>query len=176
MLKNYLTIALRTMRRHKGYTFINVAGLAVGLAVCLLILLYVRDEQSYERFREKASRIFRVVEKTQASTVAALAPVLAEELPAVEHVVRKALGASAGSIVLLLAKDFTRLVLLAFVVAVPLGYVTMHGWLQHFAYHINVGPLPFLIAGSTVLLITWLTVSYQSIKAAHTNPVETLRQ
>lgn len=60
MIRNYLTIALRNLRRQKGYAFINVFGLAVGLAACSLILLYVRDELSYEAMHTRADRIYRV--------------------------------------------------------------------------------------------------------------------
>ena len=62
MLKNYLLIALRMLRRQPGYAFINVAGLAVGLACFLLILLYVQDERGFDRHYEKADHIYRVVE------------------------------------------------------------------------------------------------------------------
>ncbi len=61
MLKNYLKIALRNLRRHRAYTFINVTGLAVGMACCLLILLFVRDERAYDRFHANADRVYRVV-------------------------------------------------------------------------------------------------------------------
>ncbi|HMB94194.1 MAG TPA: ABC transporter permease, partial [Rhodothermales bacterium] len=60
MLKNYLKIALRNLRRQKGYAFINVFGLAVGMAVCLLIVLFIQEERSYDEFHEKADRIYRV--------------------------------------------------------------------------------------------------------------------
>ncbi len=60
MLKNYLTIAFRNLRRHKGYAFLNISGLALGLACCLLILLYVQDEQAYDRFYEQADQIYRI--------------------------------------------------------------------------------------------------------------------
>lgn len=60
MYKNYFTIAWRTFLKSKGYSFINIAGLAVGLAACLLIGLYVKHELSYDRFHEKAERIYRV--------------------------------------------------------------------------------------------------------------------
>lgn len=60
MLKNYLFIALRNLRRQKGYTVINISGLAMGLACCLLIALYVHDELSFDQYHEKAERIFRV--------------------------------------------------------------------------------------------------------------------
>jgi len=60
MYKNYFTIAWRTFLKSKGYSFINIAGLAVGLSACLLIGLYVKHELSYDRFHEKAARIYRV--------------------------------------------------------------------------------------------------------------------
>ena len=60
MLKNYLKVALRNLWKHKGYSAINIVGLAIGLATCLLILLYVRDELGYDRYNEKADRIYRI--------------------------------------------------------------------------------------------------------------------
>lgn len=60
MLKNYLTIALRNLARHKGYAFINVLGLAVGIAASVLVMLYVVDELGYDRFHENADRIHRI--------------------------------------------------------------------------------------------------------------------
>ncbi len=63
MIKNYLKITLRNIRKHKGYTFINVAGLAIGMACCILILLFVFDELSYDRFNENHDRILRVTRK-----------------------------------------------------------------------------------------------------------------
>jgi len=60
MIKNYLKVALRNLWKHKGYSAINIFGLAVGLATCLLILLYVTDELSYDRYNDKAGRIYRV--------------------------------------------------------------------------------------------------------------------
>ena len=59
MLKNYLKITFRNFLKHKGYSFINVFGLAVGIACCLLILLFVVDELSYDKYHEKADRIYR---------------------------------------------------------------------------------------------------------------------
>lgn len=60
MFRNYITVALRNIRKHKGFSLINIAGLAIGIASCLLILLFVKSEVSYDRFHEKAERIFRV--------------------------------------------------------------------------------------------------------------------
>ncbi len=63
MFKNYLKIAFRNIKRHKGYSFINIAGLSVGLTCCILILLYVKYELSYDKYHENADNIYRVVMK-----------------------------------------------------------------------------------------------------------------
>lgn len=95
MLKNYLTIAFRTLRRHPGYAFINVAGLAVGIACCLLIVLYIQDELTYDRFHEKGDRIYRLVnsnqedgQPTNANGSYNVGPAIAKDFPEVEQAVR----------------------------------------------------------------------------------------
>ena len=60
MFKNYLTIAFRNMMRNKGYSLINILGLAVGIACSVVILIYVGDELSYDNFHEKGDRIYRM--------------------------------------------------------------------------------------------------------------------
>jgi len=65
MFNNYLKIALRNIFKHKGYSLINIIGLAIGMACCLLILLYVQDELSYDRYHENADRIYRVIEEVR---------------------------------------------------------------------------------------------------------------
>ena len=89
--------------------------------------------------------------------------------------VRKVLGASVAGVTMLLSRDFTKLVGVAFVLAVPLSWWMMDNWLQAFAYRISLGANAFLLAGLISLGIAWLTVSYQSIKAALVNPVKSLR-
>ncbi|MBD3616745.1 MAG: ABC transporter permease [Gracilimonas sp.] len=89
--------------------------------------------------------------------------------------VRKVLGASSKSIVLLVNKEFTKLVAIAFVIAAPIAWYGMSNWLQDFAYRIEMGIGVFLLAGITVLAVAWLTVSYQSVKATLINPVDSLR-
>ena len=89
--------------------------------------------------------------------------------------VRKVLGATAPGIVLLLSKEFTRLVLIGVVLAVPLAYFAMDAWLDGFPYRVAISWWIFLLAGLAGLGIAWLTVSYQSIRAALTNPVNALR-
>ena len=89
--------------------------------------------------------------------------------------VRKVLGASAGGLVVMLTKDFTRLVLLSAVLATPIAYLAMKHWLESFAYHVDLGAGVFVLTGVLALLIAGLTVSYQAIKAAMANPVKTIR-
>ncbi|MAL19278.1 MAG: macrolide ABC transporter permease [Balneola sp.] len=89
--------------------------------------------------------------------------------------VRKVLGASSGNIVLLVNKEFTKLVAIAFVIAAPVAWYGMKTWLQDFAYRIELGIGIFLLAGMVTLAVAWLTVSYQSIKATLINPTESLR-
>ena len=89
--------------------------------------------------------------------------------------VRKVLGASASLISGLMLKDFVKLVMIAFVVASPLVYFTMQQWLQNFNYHIEIQWWVFAFAFIVILAITILTISYQSIKAAVANPVDSLR-
>lgn len=90
--------------------------------------------------------------------------------------IRKVLGASVSSVVYLLSKDFTRLIIISLVLAVPLGWYFMSNWLNAFAYRTTIGGWVFLVAGLTAIAIAWLTVSYQSIKAAIRNPVNSLRR
>ncbi|MGK7370124.1 MAG: FtsX-like permease family protein, partial [Candidatus Halalkalibacterium sp. M3_1C_030] len=89
--------------------------------------------------------------------------------------VRKVLGASVPSIVLLLSKDFTRLVGWAFLIAAPVAYLIMENWLQNFAFRIELGLTIFLASGLIALMVALVTVSFQAISAALTNPVNSLR-
>ena len=89
--------------------------------------------------------------------------------------VRKVLGAGVLQIVGLLSKDFLRLVLIASLVAFPMAWWIMNKWLEDFAYRIDIGWMVFVIAGFATILIALVTVSYQAIKAAIANPVESLR-
>jgi len=89
--------------------------------------------------------------------------------------IRKALGASATSIIGLLSSDFTKMVLVAIVIALPVSYFAAQQWLQNFAFHIDLQWWYFAGAGLIALLIAWFTVGLQTVKAARVNPVECLR-
>ncbi len=89
--------------------------------------------------------------------------------------VRKVLGASVHSIVMLLSKEFTKWVLVANIIAWPISYLVMNNWLQSFAYRTNMGIWIFVYSGVLALIIALVTVSYQAFKAAWTNPVKALK-
>ena len=89
--------------------------------------------------------------------------------------IRKVLGASVGQILLLLTRGFSKLVLVAFVVACPLAYWLMNRWLTNFAYHDSLSVWVFVVAGATALLVAWVTVGSQTVRAATRNPVDSLR-
>ncbi len=89
--------------------------------------------------------------------------------------IRKVMGASIWSIVSLLGKDFLKLVLFGFLLAIPIAWYGMNGWLDNFAYSVSVSWVVFLIAGFTATLIAALTVSSQSIRAAMINPVDAFK-
>jgi putative ABC transport system permease protein len=89
--------------------------------------------------------------------------------------IRKALGASVGGISVLLAKQFTKWVILANVIAWPLAYIYLHTWLQRFAYRAAMSPWTFVLTSLLVFAFALLTVSYQTIKAATADPVKSLK-
>jgi putative ABC transport system permease protein len=89
--------------------------------------------------------------------------------------IRKVMGASVGSIVVLLSRDFGKLVLIAFVISAPLAWYAADWWLQSYTYKTEIGIAIFLLAGAVAFAIALITMSYQSFKAAVTNPVESLR-
>jgi len=89
--------------------------------------------------------------------------------------IRKVLGASSGNIVLMLSRDFLKLVLIAAVIAFPVAWWSMNKWLEEFAYRVNIGWWAFIIAGLGAIIVALLTISFQAFKAAITSPVKTLR-
>jgi len=89
--------------------------------------------------------------------------------------IRKVIGASVANVVMLLSKDFLRLVLLAVVIAFPLAWWALNQWLNGFAYRIHLNAAVFITAGVSIIAITLLTIGIQSVKAAVANPAESLR-
>lgn len=89
--------------------------------------------------------------------------------------VRKVLGASVSSVVVLFSRDFMKLLLIAFIIAAPICWYVMGQWLNEFAYRIELNPYYFVVGGLLNVMVAFGTISYQSIKAAKVNPVESLR-
>lgn len=89
--------------------------------------------------------------------------------------IRKVLGATVGGIVMLLSKEFLRLILLAIAIAAPLAWWATRQWLKGFAYSVHIGPGVFITAGITVIVLTFITISFQSIKAALADPAKSLK-
>jgi putative ABC transport system permease protein len=89
--------------------------------------------------------------------------------------IRKTLGASVPSIVILLSREFGLLVIIAYAIAAPLAWYATGRWLEEYTYRTEVGIFVYAIAGVSALVIAWITMSYQSIRAAMANPVKSLR-
>jgi putative ABC transport system permease protein len=89
--------------------------------------------------------------------------------------IRKTLGASISDIVLLLSKDFTKLVIVAVLLAIPLAYWATERWLEEFAYRIPSNWSTYIFAGLLAIAIAWLTISFQTVRAARRNPVQSLQ-
>ena len=85
------------------------------------------------------------------------------------------LGASLPGIVKLLSKDFLKLVVIALVIAAPLAWYFMNKWLQDFAYRISIGWWVFIAAGSLAVIVAFVTIGLQAVKAGVANPVKSLR-
>jgi ABC-type antimicrobial peptide transport system permease subunit len=89
--------------------------------------------------------------------------------------VRKVMGASVKSIVLLFSKEYVKLIIIGFALAVPCAWYVMNRWLDQFAYKIEIGPVIFIVGLAVTFLIAVFTVGYRSFKAATANPVDSLR-
>jgi len=89
--------------------------------------------------------------------------------------VRKVLGASVFGLWRLMSRDFVVLVIISLLIAIPIAYYFMHGWLQNYTYRAELSWWIFAVTAAGAIIITLLTVSYQSIKAALANPVKSLR-
>ncbi|MGI8952365.1 MAG: ABC transporter permease [Chitinophagaceae bacterium] len=142
----------------------------------------------YNFLDEKFSALYASEQRTQQifSAFAVLAIIIASlglfglsafviEQRTKEIGIRKVLGASIKNVLLLVSKEFLLLVIIAFVISIPVTWWAMNLWLQDFAYRININAWVFAIAGTAVVLIALLTVSFQAIKAAIANPVRSLR-
>lgn len=132
-------------------------------------------QYSAEQKQEQVSMIFTIL----AVIIACLGLFGLATFTAAQRVkeigIRKVLGASVASVTFMLGKDFIKLVCIAVIMAIPIAWYAMNAWLQDFAYRINIEWWMFLLAAFIALLIAACTISFQSIKAAMANPVNSLR-
>jgi putative ABC transport system permease protein len=89
--------------------------------------------------------------------------------------IRRVLGASVSSIVMLLSKEFGKLILIAFVIATPIAWFGVDWWLKSYSYKAEIGVMVYVLAGAFAFVIAWITMGYQSIRAASSDPVKSLR-
>lgn len=175
----HVRLALRRLRRNPVYAVLNGIGLAVGLAVVLLIGLYVYHEHTYDRYHAEADRVVRftvaygefgTLLRVPAQAARGVAGQRTKEMS-----IRKVLGATIGQVVLRLNREFVALVGLAFVLAAPLAFWLATRWLRNFAYAVDVSPTLFLLAGGLTLGAALLPVSYHALRTASADPTTTLR-
>lgn len=184
MLKNYLKTAFRNFYYNKGNSLINIFGLGTALLCCIVIFLYARKELTFDHFHSQSDRIYRLTvqeinrpgARYFATTSPPMGPALFTTETRIREIgIRKVLGATISDILMLLTTDFVKLVLIAFVIAVPAGWFVMNYWLNRFAFHAEPGIGLFLTAGVLALLLSILAISWQSVRAALMNPVDSMR-
>jgi len=171
-----------------GHRAINNFTTAVEKINAAWAAVYPDEKSDYSFFDQMIASLYATEQKTSELMNAAMAVAILISCMGLfglaaftarqrvkEIGIRKVLGATAGNIALLLTKDFLRLVVIAIVVASPLAYYFMYHWLQGFAYRINISVWMFLFAGFAAMAVAVITVSFQSIKAALTSPVKSLK-
>lgn len=190
MIRNYIKMAFRNLWKDKTFTMLNIAGLAIGIGVCIILFAFVNKELAFDyQFLDRHIAQLYVSEVNTARTITVfsiiaiviaclglfgLAAFTAEQRTK-EIGMRKVLGATVTSIAQLLSKDFLKLIVIAFVIAAPLAYWLMNKWLLDFVYRTEISLWVFVFAGSAAILIALITVSFQAIKAAIANPIDSLK-
>ena len=144
----------------------RLSGLSGGIS-------FSSDGKAYSQREEKAEDAFLAI-LIACLGLFGLASFTAEQRTK-EIGVRKVLGASVGNLLLLMSKEFTKWVLIANLLAWPIAYFVMKNWLQSFAYRTSLAWWIFISTGAVALVIALITVCYQSVKAALTNPVDALK-
>lgn len=164
MLTNYFKIAFRSLLKNKGFSLINILGLAIGITCSLLIFLFVENELSYDKYHKDAENIYRVAKDfvnddgsriPDATTPAPLAPAMQKELPEIASTTRIPPNWGRSYLVKYKDKKLTEEKILA-------NRVDIKWWV-------------FLLAAIIALVIAFVTISFQTIKAALANPIKNLR-
>lgn len=130
--------------------------------------------KSYQNFGKALSMITLLILFTAALGLFGLAAFMTEQRNK-EIGIRKVLGATVAQMMILITKDFMKLVLIAAIVALPFGYFIAKKWLNGFAYQTDISPFPFVLTIAIILIISLLTVSWQAFRAANLNPVNAIK-
>jgi hypothetical protein len=174
MLGNYLLMAWRQLRRNRLYSLINITGLAVGMAVAMLIGLWIRDETTFNEWHSRYASLARILSIFRVNSEATVASVASEQRTR-EIGIRKVLGASVLQLWGLLSWEFVVLVLVALAFAAPIAWFYSQEWLRGFDYRANFSVWIFVVAGIGAIALALIVVSLQSVRAALANPVKSLR-
>ena len=188
MFKNYLKTAYRNLLRTKGFTLINVAGLTLGHVKRVWSKFSPEYPLEYSFLDDSFDQMYKAEDKLRSllwifTAIAIFVGCLglfglaayAAQRRTKEIGIRKVLGASEGNIVVLLSRNFVKLVFIAILIASPIAWYFLNSWLQDFAYRINISWWIFAVAGLSAVAIALITVSFHAIKAALRNPVRNLR-
>jgi putative ABC transport system permease protein len=176
----YEWIAVRMDRENISKTMDNVRKLFTGIYPSYMFDSFFFDERIERFYGNEAitAQLFKIF-SILAIVISCLGLFGLVSFMAIQKTkevgIRKVLGASVQNIVYLFSKEFTILIGIAFLIAAPLGYYFMHGWLSGFHYHTTIGWLVFVIAILSSMIIAWVTVGYKALKAAIANPVKSLR-
>lgn len=187
-----MAIYLRSPKRSSGYYAVKIHSSDIPAVLSYLKKQYLKFSQDYpfqySFLNERIDRMYKVEHKLGKSfyCFSLIAIIIASlglfglvtftaEQKIKEIGIRKVLGASVLTIVQILSKKFLTLVLLANIVAWPIAYYAMNRWLQNFVYRTNLNLWIFIYSGSVALIIALFTISYQTIRAAWANPVDSLR-
>jgi hypothetical protein len=160
MIKDFLYV----LQRFKTSSIINILGLSVALIVFFVVLMQVHYDFTYDRGYPYADKIvqFSVFHKDGVGTS------INFQIPAQIN------GSSETEIMLLLNRNILIQLCISFIIAIPIAYFVTFKWLENFAYKINIQGWVFLLGGFIVLIITLLTVSIRSYRAAIANPTKAL--
>lgn len=174
LIKNYSHLSVRYLRKHRGFFILNVLGLAIGIAACLIIVHHERKYQTERRMLTLFNYFSGLSLLVACLGLLGLTATIVQQKTK-EIGIRKVLGAGRTAIMYLLSREFGMLLLLSALIATPLAYLAMRYWLRSFAYQTSIGMPVFLLSVGGVALVALLTLSYHTLKAAATNPVDSLR-
>lgn len=157
MLQNFPGFISWMLYREKLYTVLNVSGLGIGIASCIILGLYLHSEFTYDLHHLNHNQIYRVAHNDLAVSSPALGPMMVEDFPVI------------------LSRNILVLVIAGGVVSSSIAWYVMDGWLSGFAYHTDISPFIFLLSATVTAIVAFITISLQSYKTAQSCPVNSLR-